>query len=91
MGTPPDVVVLAQSEEYLGEYHCVPEKIVWPQPLAWQSSQIRADLCFIPKAHGNFVFSTGSILFCGSLPANDFNNNISKLLENMVRHCLSGP
>ncbi|MDX8510026.1 N,N-dimethylformamidase beta subunit family domain-containing protein [Mesorhizobium captivum] len=90
LGTPPDAVVLAQSEEYLGEYHCVPEKIVWPQPLAWHSSQIRADLCFIPKPHGNFVFSTGSILFCGSLPVNDFKNNISKLLENVVRRGLSG-
>lgn len=89
LGTPPDAVVLAQSEEYFGEYHCVPEKVVWPQPLAWQSSQIRADLCFIPKSHGNFVFSTGSILFCGSLPVNDFNNNISKLLENVVRRCWS--
>ncbi|RWK58061.1 N,N-dimethylformamidase beta subunit family domain-containing protein [Mesorhizobium sp.] len=90
LGTPTDVVVLAKSEEYLGEYHCVPEKACWPQPLAWQSSQIRADLCFIAKEHGNFVFSAGSILFCGSLPVNDFKNNISKLLENVVRRCLSG-
>ncbi|RWQ46531.1 N,N-dimethylformamidase beta subunit family domain-containing protein [Mesorhizobium sp.] len=88
LGTPREAVVLAQSEKYLGDYHCAPEKIVWPQPLAWQSSQIRADLCFIPEAHGNFIFSTGSILFCGSLPVNCFENNISKLLENVVRRCL---
>lgn len=31
-----------------------------------------------------FVFSTGSITFCGSLPWNNFNNNIATMLENVV-------
>ncbi|TIL38119.1 N,N-dimethylformamidase beta subunit family domain-containing protein [Mesorhizobium sp.] len=88
LGTPLDAVVLAQSEKYVGEYYCVPEKAVTFEPTS--SSQIRADLCFIPKPLGNFVFSAGSILFCGSLPVNDFRNDISKLLENVVRRCLAG-
>ena len=32
---------------------------------------------------GGSVFSTGSITFCGSLPWNNFDNNISKLLLNI--------
>ncbi|MER8439190.1 hypothetical protein NKH36_31600 [Mesorhizobium sp. M1312] len=91
LGTPPNAVVLAKSEKFLGGYLVVPERVYWGAEVNmpdWQSSQIRADLCFIPKADGNFVFSAGSILFCGSLPMNDFKNNISKLLENVVRRCL---
>ncbi|TIL43166.1 N,N-dimethylformamidase beta subunit family domain-containing protein [Mesorhizobium sp.] len=91
LGTPPEAVVLAKSEKFIGDYYIVPEKVHWGAEVnmpAWQASQIRADLCFVPKVHGNFVFSAGSILFCGSLPMNDFNNNISKLLENIVRRCI---
>jgi N,N-dimethylformamidase len=92
LGTPVDTVVLAQSEEYIGDYYCVPEKAYWPEfhTEAWQSSQIRADLCLIPRPLGNFVFSTGSILFCGSLPFNEFDNDVSRLLENVVRRCVQG-
>ena len=38
---------------------------------------------------GGAVFSTGSITFCGSLPWNNFDNNISTLLENVLRHFLA--
>jgi len=39
---------------------------------------------------GGSVFSTGSITFCGSLPWNDFDNDISRLLENVFRRWLGG-
>ncbi|WP_146147869.1 N,N-dimethylformamidase beta subunit family domain-containing protein [Phyllobacterium sophorae] len=89
--SPPEAIVLGNSEKFIGDYCCVSERVNWGAEVnmsTWQASQIRADLCFIPKSHGNFVFSAGSILFCGSLPTNDFKNNISKLLENVVRRCL---
>ncbi|QKC66462.1 N,N-dimethylformamidase large subunit [Mesorhizobium loti] len=91
LGTPAGAVVLAASEKFVGDYNIVPEKVNWGAEVnmpAWQASEIRADLCFVPKPQGNFVFSAGSILFCGSLPINNFNNNISKLLENVVQRCL---
>jgi N,N-dimethylformamidase len=34
---------------------------------------------------GAQVFSVGSITFCGSLPWNGFDNNISTLLKNVVK------
>jgi N,N-dimethylformamidase len=41
---------------------------------------------------GGSVFSTGSITFCGSLPWNDFDNDVSRLLLNVMGHVLgSGP
>ena len=33
---------------------------------------------------GGSVFSAGSITFCGSLPWNNFSNNVSTILENVV-------
>ncbi|CDX33769.1 putative N,N-dimethylformamidase large subunit [Mesorhizobium sp. SOD10] len=90
LGTPAETVVLASSEAHSSEYNCVPEKIWNPDvhTREWQAQQIRADLCIVPQKAGNFVFSTGSIMFCGSLPANGFDNSISRLLENLVRRCL---
>ncbi|MGY5808703.1 N,N-dimethylformamidase beta subunit family domain-containing protein [Rhizobium sp. LEGMi198b] len=90
LGTPVETVVLASSEGHSAEYSCVPERIWNPDvhTREWQAEQIRADLCFLPMKGGNFVFSTGSIMFCGSLPANGYDNNVSRLLENLVRRCV---
>ena len=46
---------------------------------------IRADMTFFETANGTgAVFSTGSITFCGSLPSNCYDNNISRLLANVL-------
>jgi N,N-dimethylformamidase len=34
------------------------------------------------------VFSVGSITFCGSLPVNDGDNNISRLVKNVLNRFL---
>jgi len=39
---------------------------------------------------GGSVFSVGSITFCGSLPHNQFINNISRILENIVERFCAG-
>ncbi|MBT3910098.1 MAG: hypothetical protein HOF27_10525, partial [Rhodospirillaceae bacterium] len=46
---------------------------------------IRSDMVYFDCPGGGAVFSVGSITFCGALPVNDFNNNISRILENVVR------
>jgi N,N-dimethylformamidase len=37
---------------------------------------------------GGRVFSVGSITFCGSLPWNSFENNVSRLLLNVLSRSL---
>ena len=44
----------------------------------------RADMVYFRSGKGQ-VFSVGSICFCGSLPWNNFDNNISTLLRNVIR------
>ena len=49
---------------------------------------IRADILFYTTHNGGAVFSVGSITFCGSLPVNNYNNNISKMLFNVIARFL---
>jgi len=88
LGTPPETVVVATSDGHGDDFICVPEKIsdMESQSTAYQKSQIRADICIIPKKDGRIVFSVGSITFCGSLAYNGYDNNISRMLENVIRY-----
>jgi N,N-dimethylformamidase len=45
---------------------------------------IRAEIVYFETVADGAVFSTGSITFCGSLSHNNYTNNISRLLENVL-------
>jgi len=47
---------------------------------------LRADIIYFEVSGGGSVFTTGSITFCGSLPHNQFDNNVSTLLSNVLHH-----
>ena len=89
LGTPRHAVVLAQSEGHKPEapWVLVPEEqlthlVTWalePAP-----KLIRADMTFFETPGNGAVFSTGSITFCGSLPFNNFDNNCSQVLKNVL-------
>jgi N,N-dimethylformamidase len=90
LGTPPHAVVVAASENHPPEtpWVLVPEEYLTHlstttgQPPA---EMIRADMTFFETANGKgAVFSTGSITFCGSLPSHGCDNNISRLLGNVL-------
>ena len=46
---------------------------------------IRGDMVYFDCPGGGAVFSVGSITFCGSLSHNNYDNNISRIVENVVR------
>ena len=46
---------------------------------------IRADMTWFDCPGGGEVFSVGSITFCGSLPVNNFDNDISRILDNVLK------
>ena len=50
-----------------------------------QNHRVRADMAFFETACGGAVFATGSIAWCGSLPVNNFENNVSKITENVLK------
>ena len=92
LGTPLNAVTLASSEGHDDSFVLVPEDILthhdtWPhKPI---KDLIRADIVYFETAKGGGVFSVGSITFCGSLPHNNCENNISKMIENVIRKFLS--
>ena len=89
LGTPAHAVVAASSENHPPDapWVLVPEEhlthiVTWPGEPA--EKLIRADLTFFETPKGGAVFSTGSITFCGSLPSNGFDNDVSRLLANVL-------
>ena len=49
---------------------------------------IKADMVFFETPNGGGVFSVSSISYAGSLAHNGYNNNISRITENVVRRFL---
>jgi N,N-dimethylformamidase len=91
LGTPSHAVVMASSEDHPPDapWVLVPEEqlthLTTTIPGAKPRDLIHADLTFFETPNGGAVFSVGSITFCGSLPTNRFDNDISQLLDNVVR------
>ncbi len=87
LGTPAEATVLASSENHGQTFVLVPEEQLthitnWPnQPV---EDLLRADMIYFDVPGGGAVFATGSITYCGSLPHNNFDNNISTLTGNVL-------
>jgi N,N-dimethylformamidase len=94
LGTPRHAVVLAASEDHPPEapWVLVPEeRLTHLTTIPGESDDelIRADMVFFETAGGKgAVFSTGSITYCGSLPSNGFDNDVSRVTENVLRRFL---
>ena len=91
LGTPRNTVVLASSENYPEHFVLVPEEIL--SHVATRSGKpvselIRSDIVIFETAKGGRVFSVGSITYCGSLPWNNFDNNISRMTANVLNRFL---
>ena len=88
LGTPPNVRLLARSEGHQAHFGVTLEDLLVPTAYALPTNMpdplIRSDMVYFQTAKGGAVFSTGSITFCGSLPWNNFDNQISILLRNIV-------
>ncbi len=86
LGSPDSVHVIARSENHSDTFVLVPEEHLthltnWPgEPV---ENLLRADMIYFDVPGGGAVFATGSITFCGSLPWNNFDNNVSRLLANV--------
>ena len=84
------IVILAQS--YGHSFMLIPEEQLTHQTNLQGTDETetkRADIIYFELDNGAKVFSVGSITFCGSLPVNNFENDISKLLHNVLRRFMS--
>jgi N,N-dimethylformamidase len=91
LGTPQNAVLLAQSVTRDNGFMLVPEEqLTHLTNLTGGTAKdaMHADMVLIDYPGGGSVFATGSITFCGSLPWNGFDNDVSRLLQNVMRRVL---
>ena len=84
-----NIVTLAQAHDDSDNFILVPEEMLTHLTnISGETnhSAKRADMVFFENPNGGMVFAVGSITFCGSLPWHNFDNNISRLLENVITH-----
>ncbi len=88
LGSPLNAVVLASSEGHDRKNFVVvhEERLGFATTIPGQTLEelIHADMTYIEKPNGGAVFSVGSITYCGSLPHNRFDNDVSRLTFNVL-------
>ena len=94
LGSNENIILLAQSKASKSpkeNFILTPEeRLTHLSTLSGASEEeiLQADMVYFEVPGGGSVFSTGSITFCGSLPWNNYENNVSKLLENIIKKSL---
>ena len=95
LGSPPHILTVASSAgRHTEAYLLVMEDYGFSQQGidGTQHPRVRADITFHETPNGGGCFAFSSIAFCGSLPWNNCNNNISKLVRNVLdRFAVDGP
>ncbi len=90
LGTPSHALVVASSEGHTENTYLVPDETGFHHSAmdGIQNPHIRADMTFFETPGGGAVFSVGSIAWSASLPHNGYENNVSRISENVVRRFL---
>ena len=87
LGTPAGAIVVASSEGHGPSFVVVPEELL--SHISTVSGEpparlLRADMTYAELPGGGAVFAVGSITFCGSLSHNRYDNNVSRILRNVL-------
>ena len=87
-GSPSNALVVASSRGHSLLYETLDE--VPPDSIDRESGDdaVRADMVYFEVPGGGQVFSAGSITFCGRLLHNNADNNISRLVANVLNRFL---
>ena len=90
LGTPANALIVARSKHLTNTYLIVPEEFLETAPGlgAEENALARADMVFFTMPNGGSVFSVGSIAWAGSLSHNQYQNNVSRITDNVLRRFL---
>ncbi|CAN5497336.1 large subunit of N,N-dimethylformamidase [soil metagenome] len=84
LGTPPHALVIASATAFSATYeHQHPNHV--PGTDIDLHEPMRADMVYFETPGGGAVFSVGSIAYCGALSHNGYDNNVSRITENVLR------
>ena len=95
-GTPHNAYLLARSEGHTDLMMQVNEEIHFTVRGYYgggdENPMIRADMIYYKTANDGAVFAPGSLAWCGALSHNDYDNNVSRLMKNVLKGFLKkGP
>lgn len=87
LGTPPHTLIVAVASEFPSSYHWVKEEFNHTHSAidGENCPMVRCDMTFFETPKGGAVFSTSSISWAGSLFHNNYENNVSRITENVIR------
>jgi N,N-dimethylformamidase len=87
LGTPPHTLIVAIASEFPASYHWVKEEFNHTHSAINGETcpMVRCDMTFFETPKGGGVFSTSSISWAGSLFHNGYDNNVSRITENVIR------
>ena len=82
-----DLIVASSVWEHSDMYRVTLEDLTFNAPTAagTTSPSVRADMVFFETPNGGGVFSVGSITWCGALAHSDYDNNVSRITDNVLR------
>jgi N,N-dimethylformamidase len=86
LGTPPHARILATSEMYSDNYPLVQEEIMYNHPGmgGTQHPMVRCDMVYFTTPYDGAVFAPSSIAWGQALPCQGFENNVSRIMKNVV-------
>jgi N,N-dimethylformamidase len=91
LGTPPHALVLATSKGgHTDLYLVVCEELLatYPGLGGTENELVRADMVFYETPNGGAVWSSSSIAWAGSLSHNNYDNNVSRITNNVLKRFL---
>ena len=91
LGTPPHALVLATTDGFSDVYQHVIEEVLLNDGLQGGTVNplVRGDMVYYEGPNNGAVFSTGSISWCGSLSHNNYDNDVSKITNNVLKRFVS--
>ena len=95
-GTPHNAFLLARSENHTNLMLQVNEEIHFSVRGYYgggtENPMVRADMIYYKTPNDGALFAPGSLSWCGSLSYNNYDNNVSRILENTIKGFLKeGP
>ena len=87
LGSPPNSYLLASSTNHTKNYVLATEvaSVLRPGMNGQEHPEVRADIVYLTTQGGGAMFSPSSIAWCASLSWNDYDNNVSRMTENVLR------
>lgn len=86
-GTPSHALVVATAKHFSSSYHWTKENLTHAHSAINGETCpfVRSDMVFYETAMGGAVFSVSSVAWAGALAHLGYNNNVSRITENVIR------